>query len=300
MDFNEQYKKYLNIIEKRIESYFDGFDYTALQKNVYSAMKYAICGGGKRIRPVLTLAVSDILSGVTTDAEYVALAVECIHNYSLIHDDLPCMDNDDLRRGRATCHKVYGEDIALLAGDGLLNSAFEILSDDTRFNSLSAEMRIKAIRCLSDASGVFGMIGGQVVDLEAEHRDDITADELLYLHNNKTGALIRAAVQCGAICGSCRDNDVFAALDKYAASLGLAFQIKDDILDVVGSEEVLGKPIGSDAECGKNTFVSLFGLEGAKKYLALETDKAKNALEPFDRKAEFLSELADFLLVRNV
>ena len=130
MNFNEQYKKYLSVIENRIEKYFESFDYTALQKNVFEAIKYAICGGGKRIRPVLTLAVSDMLGGLSSNAEYVALAVECVHNYSLIHDDLPCMDNDDLRRGRATCHKVYGEDIALLAGDGLLNTAFEILSAD--------------------------------------------------------------------------------------------------------------------------------------------------------------------------
>ncbi len=299
MNFNEQYKKYLSVIGNRIEKYFESFDYTALQKNVFEAMKYAICGGGKRIRPVLTLAVSNMLGGLSSNAEYVALAVECVHNYSLIHDDLPCMDNDDLRRGRATCHKVYGEDIALLAGDGLLNTAFEILSADNGFESLSPSARLEIIRCLSGASGVLGMIGGQVVDLQAENRSDITADELLYLHKNKTGALIRAAVRCGAICGGA-DSSIAAALDEYAESLGLAFQIKDDILDVVGCTEVLGKPIGSDADCGKSTFVTLFGLDGAKDYLVSETNKAKVALEPLGEKARFLSELADFLLNRNV
>ena len=299
MNFNEQYKKYLSVIGNRIEKYFESFDYTALQKNVFEAMKYAICGGGKRIRPVLTLAVSDMLGGLSSDAEYAALAVECVHNYSLIHDDLPCMDNDDLRRGCATCHKVYGEDIALLAGDGLLNTAFEILSADNGFESLSPSARLEIIRCLSGASGVLGMIGGQVVDLQAENRSDITADELLYLHKNKTGALIRAAVRCGAICGGA-DSSITAALDEYAESLGLAFQIKDDILDVVGCTEVLGKPIGIAADCGKSTFVTLFGLDGAKDYLVSETNKAKATLEPLGEKARFLSELADFLLNRNV
>lgn len=299
MNFNEQYKKYLSVVENRIEKHFESFDYTALQKNIFDAMKYAICGGGKRIRPVLTLAVSDILGGLSSDAEYVALAVECVHNYSLIHDDLPCMDNDDLRRGRATCHKVYGEDIALLAGDGLLNTAFEILSADNGFESLSPSVRLEIIRCLSGASGVLGMIGGQVVDLQAENRSDITTNELLYLHKNKTGALIRAAVRCGAICGGA-DNSIVAAFDEYAESLGLAFQIKDDILDVVGCTGILGKPIGSDADCGKTTFVTLFGLDGAKDYLVSETNKAKAAIETFGEKARFLSELADFLLNRNV
>lgn len=299
MNFNEQYKKYLSVVENRIEKHFESFDYTALQKNVFDAMKYAICGGGKRIRPVLTLAVSDMLGGLSSDAEYVALAVECVHNYSLIHDDLPCMDNDDLRRGRATCHKVYGEDIALLAGDGLLNTAFEILSADNGFESLSPSVRLEIIRCLSGASGVLGMIGGQVVDLQAENRSDITTNELLYLHKNKTGALIRAAVRCGAICGGA-DNGIAAAFDEYAESLGLAFQIKDDILDVVGCTGILGKPIGSDADCGKTTFVTLFGLDGAKDYLVSETNKAKAALETFGEKARFLSELADFLLNRNM
>lgn len=298
MDFNERYKKYLDIIEKRIAVFFDNFDFSLPQKDVFSAMKYAVCGGGKRIRPVLTLAVADMFGNLNCDAENAALSVECVHNYSLIHDDLPCMDNDDLRRGRATCHKVYGEDIALLAGDGLLNAAFEILSDDSLFTSQDFKSRMNIIRCLSAASGTLGMIGGQVVDLESENRNDMTADELLYLHKNKTGALIRAAVRCGALCGGCSADDALA-LDEYAKSLGLAFQIKDDILDVTGNAEILGKPIGSDEQCGKNTFVSLFGLDGAKKYLISETQKAKDALKPLDSKGAFLSELADFLLDRD-
>ena len=272
---------------------------SSLTQVLTDAMRYSVLDGGKRVRPTLTMECCRICGGESKKALPFACGVEMIHSYSLIHDDLPCMDNDDLRRGRATCHKVYGEDIALLAGDGLLNIAFEILSADNGFESLSPSARLEIIRCLSGASGVLGMIGGQVVDLQAENRSDITADELLYLHKNKTGALIRAAVRCGAICGGA-DSSIAAALDEYAKSLGLAFQIKDDILDVVGCTEVLGKPIGSDADCGKSTFVTLFGLDGAKDYLVSETNKAKAALEPLGEKARFLSELADFLLNRNV
>lgn len=180
MNFKEQYKEYQNIIENRIKAFFKEKDMP--QKSVLNAMRYAITAGGKRIRPVMTLAAADVCNADMNDAEYVALAVECIHNYSLVHDDLPCMDNDDLRRGRPTCHKVFPEEIALLAGDGLLNTAFEILSDEAVFKSLKSERVLKIINRMSSASGVYGMIGGQVVDLECEDRNDVSLEELKYLH----------------------------------------------------------------------------------------------------------------------
>lgn len=298
MEFKEQYKIYLDAVEKQIA---DRFKVKELpQKTVLEAMRYAVCGGGKRLRPILVQAAAEICGGDADDAARVALAVECVHNYSLIHDDLPCMDDDALRRGRATCHMVYGEDMALLAGDGLLNIAFEILSDVTAFKTLGEGELISIIRCLSSASGVMGMIGGQVVDLESEERTDVTADELIYLHNHKTGALIRAAVRCGCLCGG-KDcgEEVYKALDSYAQRLGLAFQIQDDILDVVGDEALLGKPIGSDAQEGKNTFVTMFGLDGAKEYLADITADAKEVLKTLGERGQFLDSLAEYLLGRK-
>ncbi|MGN0178639.1 MAG: polyprenyl synthetase family protein [Monoglobaceae bacterium] len=295
MDFKDKYREYAEIIEKRLEQAFCVRDLP--QRKVIEAMRYAVCGGGKRIRPVMTLAAAELCGGDMEDAAAVAAAVECVHNYSLIHDDLPCMDNDDFRRGRATCHKAYGENTAVLAGDGLLNFAFEILSDISAYRSLKAEQLTAIIRTLSTASGVMGMIGGQVVDLEYENKAGVSLEELLYLHAHKTGALIRAAVRCGCLCGS--GDEEAKALDKYAESLGLAFQIKDDILDVTGNEGVLGKPVGSDAECGKTTFVTLLGMERASAYLLSETKKAKACLEPLGQRGEFFAELADFLLKRE-
>ncbi len=298
MEFKEQYKKYLDAVENQIDRQFMIEELP--QKTVLEAMRYAICGGGKRIRPILVQAAAELCGANAEDAARVALAIECVHNYSLIHDDLPCMDDDELRRGRPTCHTVFGEDMALLAGDGLLNSAFEILSDVTEFKTLSDGELLAIIRCLSAASGVYGMIGGQVVDLQCEERDNVTPDELIYLHNHKTGALIRAAVRCGCLCGGVNQNEkTEEILDSYAQSLGLAFQIKDDILDVTGDEKLLGKPIGSDADEGKNTFVTMFGLDGAKRYLLETTGEAKEILKPLGEKGKFLDSLADYLLSRK-
>ena len=298
MEFKEQYKKYLDAVENQIDRQFMIEELP--QKTVLEAMRYAICGGGKRIRPILVQAAAELCGANAEDAARVALAIECVHNYSLIHDDLPCMDDDELRRGRPTCHTVFGEDMALLAGDGLLNSAFEILSDVTEFKTQSDGELLAIIRCLSAASGVYGMIGGQVVDLQCEERDNVTPDELIYLHNHKTGALIRAAVRCGCLCGGVNQNEkTEEILDSYAQSLGLAFQIKDDILDVTGDEKLLGKPIGSDADEGKNTFVTMFGLDGAKRYLLETTGEAKEILKPLGEKGKFLDSLADYLLSRK-
>ncbi len=297
MDFKVKYGEYLKIIENKIDEYFKVPELP--QKEVFEAMRYAISGGGKRIRPVLTMAAAEICGADLKDAAKVAVAVECVHNYSLIHDDLPCMDDDDLRRGRATCHKVYGESTALLAGDGLLNMAFEILSGDD-FVSMGDGQRIEVISVLSKASGVFGMIGGQVIDLENENRTDVTLDELINMHAGKTGALIRAATVCGCLCGAeDRGDGIINIMDEFASKLGLAFQIKDDILDVIGDEALIGKPVGSDEKSGKNTFVTLLGKDAAEEELARLTEEAKLALAPFGEKGDFLLGLADYLLERS-
>ncbi|MEE1050364.1 MAG: farnesyl diphosphate synthase [Clostridia bacterium] len=298
MDFKSKYNIYLKAVEEQIEEYFAEKDVP--QKEVLDAMKYAISAGGKRIRPVLVMSVAELFGAGIKDAARVALAVECVHNYSLIHDDLPCMDDDDLRRGRPTCHKVYGESTALLAGDGLLNCAFEILSDRQKYENISAESLVAITSCLATASGVWGMIGGQVIDLIHEKRTDVTLDEIIVKHAGKTGALIRAAAVCGALCAGLAENDEkISAIDEFSSKLGLAFQIKDDILDVIGDEEVLGKPIGSDEKSGKATFVSLMGMDAASEYLDTVTSEAKCALEIFGESARFLNDLADFLLTRS-
>ncbi|MBR5151923.1 MAG: polyprenyl synthetase family protein [Clostridia bacterium] len=298
MEFSLQYRKYLDDINHEITKLSAVPD--VLQKSVFSAMEYGLQGGGKRIRPVLTLAVCEMLGGCYQDALRVACAIECIHNYSLIHDDLPCMDDDAMRRGRPTCHMVFPENIALLAGDGLLNLAFELLSDKSGYTTLSAESILTLICCISRASGAWGMIGGQVIDLESEGRSDVTKERLLALHGRKTGDLIRVSAECGCICAGISDpnSEEYAKIVTFSSKLGLAFQIKDDILDVIGEESRLGKPVGSDQSCEKNTFVTLMGLEGAKEELARLTQEAKDALCGFE-KPNFLLALADYLLHRD-
>ena len=298
MDFKAQYQLYLDKINLEIEKEFNTD--TLPQQSVFDAMKYGITAGGKRIRPVLLMAVSDLFGGNAEDAAKVALAVECVHNYSLIHDDLPCMDDDDLRRGRPTCHMVFEENIALLAGDGLLNRAFEILSDTGKFIELSTEKLIKIINILSTASGAYGMIGGQVIDLESENRTNVVLEELTNLHNRKTGDLIYASAVCGCICGGITDaNDInYQKIVKFSRNLGLAFQIKDDILDVIGNQDVLGKPVGSDDKSNKNTFVTLMGLKNAEAELLRLTEDAKARIKDIEG-SEFLVSLADYLLSRE-
>ena len=298
MDFSVKYQEYLDDINQEVSAIAAVPE--LMQKTVFEAMCYGLTGGGKRIRPVLTVAVCDMLGGNHCDAVKVAAAIECIHTYSLIHDDLPCMDDDDLRRGRPTCHKVFPENIALLAGDGLLNLAAELLSDMSRYEALSVEAVVKIIAAVFKASGAYGMIGGQVIDLESEGRSDVSETRLRELHRLKTGALISVSAQCGCICGGLMEEtqEKYKKIIEYSAKLGLAFQIKDDILDVIGEEQALGKPVGSDAKSKKNTFVTLLGLDGAKAELEQLTIEAKEALVSFEN-ADFLLELADYLLRRE-
>lgn len=262
------------------------------QKRLFEAVRYSLLAGGKRLRPFFVFEFCRACGKDDVPAIAPALAVEMIHTYSLIHDDLPCMDNDDYRRGRLTNHKVYGEAIACLAGDGLLTDAFSVIAEA---EALSCEQKTACISILSRCAGSFGMVGGQVLDIDAENRE-CTAQEIFDIQSRKTGALIRAACQMGAVCGGAGDEKL-AAAGAYADYLGLAFQIQDDILDVEGEAEKLGKAVGTDEH--KNTFVKLFGLARCHEMVAEYTEKAKTALKPFGEKAELLCALADELSVRD-
>jgi len=264
--------------------------------SVHEAMRYSLFAGGKRVRPILAIAAAEALGVKTAGLLPLAGTLELIHTYSLIHDDLPAMDNDDFRRGRPTCHKVYGEAIAILAGDGLLNMAFEVLSDLHQLKSVPANRLIAIIKEISTASGVFGMVGGQVVDMESEGKD-IDFPTLEYIHTHKTGALIRASVRVGALYARAGKRD-FTALTHYGEMVGLAFQIADDILDITGKQEEIGKDVGSDIKKGKKTFPSFYGLEESRRRAVEVVDKAITALKNFDRKADSLRELAKYIINR--
>jgi len=263
---------------------------------VHEAMRYSLFAGGKRVRPIMAIAAAEALGAKTTDLLPIASSLELIHTYSLIHDDLPAMDNDDLRRGRPTCHKVYGEAIAILAGDGLLNLAFEVLSDPRRTRAIPASRLITMTREIAAASGVFGMIGGQVVDIQSEGRE-IDFPTLEYIHTHKTGALIRSSVRVGALYARAGKRQ-FAALTRYGEMVGLAFQIADDILDITGKQEEIGKDVGSDIKKGKKTFPSFYGLQESRRRAGEVADRALAALKDFDRRADPLRELAKYIINR--
>lgn len=288
MDFKTSFTQTLETVNKWIDELSPKGD--GLHKIIFESSNYSVQAGGKRIRPIIAYGVCDMLGGDTEKVKNYACAVEFIHTYSLIHDDLPCMDNDDLRRGLPTNHKKFGEAIALLAGDSLLTYAFECASASDN----KPEITLKAINAISKAAGINGMIGGQVIDIEGAKN----YDELKTVHKMKTGALIRLSAYLGAITTEC-DEDKIKAIDKFADNLGIAFQIKDDILDVESTDEELGKPIGSDDKRGLTTYVTLFGIDGAKEKLAMHTKLAKDSLLVFGEKAEFLLDLSDMLLSRK-
>ena len=266
----------------------------ALNAKLSDAMKYSLMAGGKRLRPVLLMAAADAVGANGDDFVTTGAAIEMIHTYSLIHDDLPAMDNDDYRRGKLTNHKVYGDGIAILAGDGLLTLAFEVM---LRQKNASAEKLTQVVKEMSIAAGPNGMVGGQAIDLLSEGKS-ISMEELKEMHMGKTGALFRAAIRSGAILGGANQKQL-DALTLYAEKFGLAFQITDDILDVEGDERDLGKPIGSDAKNQKSTYVTLTSLEEAKKLAVQTVDDAVTALDDFGEEAEFLRELATYLIARN-
>ena len=282
-----------SLTEKELEAQLSPTDpdYGILQE----AMRYSACGGGKRVRPFLCVAVSDMLGGERTCALPLAVALEMVHTYSLIHDDLPCMDNDALRRGRPTCHIRFGESTAMLAGDGLLTRAFEVIADAS---SLDAGQKASAVSALSHAAGADGMIAGQIMDLAAEDGGCVTQEKLEKLQGLKTGAMIRCAVRLGGIAARTEDKMLADALDTYAARVGLAFQVVDDYLDVCGDTTVFGKPVGSDAEQGKTTFATLLTPEKALAYAATLTQDACEVVRPYDKNG-ILGVFAGSLLYRK-
>ena len=269
---------------------------TAFPSVIHEAMRYSLFAGGERVRPVLAIAAAEALGAKATGVVPIAASLELIHTYSLIHDDLPAMDNDDFRRGRPTCHKVYGDAVAVLAGDGLLTMAFEVLSDPKLEKAISARTLLSVIKELSTASGVRGMVGGQVVDMQSEGKE-IDFPTLEYIHMHKTGALIRASVRAGALYARATKQQ-YLALTRYAEMAGLAFQIADDILDITSTQEALGKDIGSDLKKGKKTFPSFYGLEESRRRAREVVDHALGALKGFDRKADALRELAKYIINR--
>ena len=294
LDFQKQLNDYINKVNAELEKVFE--EKQCLQRSVYDAMGYSIMAGGKRLRPVLCLAVCDMLGGCTDDALRFGTAIEHIHTYSLIHDDLPCMDNDDFRRGKPTNHKVFGEARAVLAGDALLTEAFGVIVK----SKLSDKSKVDAVGVLSEKAGILGMIGGQEIDLSSEGKE-ISLDVLRTLQRKKTGMLIEAACLLGCIAAECNNKDILESASIFAHSFGLAFQITDDILDVIGTSEELGKDIGSDAEENKCTFVTHLGLEGAKTEAKNQVNAAKKTItDAFgDSNAQLLCELCDYLLERR-
>ena len=263
-------------------------------KRLYESMNYSLLQGGKRIRPILTKAVLDAMKVDASLYKEFLCALECIHTYSLIHDDLPAMDNDDYRRGNLTNHKVYGDGMAILAGDGLLTYAFQLCSENT---TASAEQKIKAIQCLATAAGPEGMVGGQAFDLLSEGKH-IPLEELKVLHSGKTGALFNAAIELGLILSNA-DQAKYAAYMTYANCLGLLFQITDDILDVTGTIEELGKTPGSDIRQDKSTYVSLLGLDEARNEARVVAQKAHAALATIEDDTHILSAIIDYLMNRT-
>jgi len=266
----------------------------ALSPRLAAAMKYSLMAGGKRLRPVLLMAAADAVGGRGDLYVTTGCALEMIHTYSLIHDDLPAMDNDDYRRKKPTNHKVYGEGTAILAGDALLTLAFEVM---LRQKDAAPETLTAVVREMSIAAGANGMVGGQAIDLDSEGKE-ISMETLRKMHMGKTGALFRAALRSGAILAGASETQL-AALTRYAENFGLAFQITDDILDVTGDEAAIGKPVGSDEKNHKSTYVTLTSLEEAGKLAAQAVDEAEKALEIFGENAAFLRELAAYLLERN-
>lgn len=286
--------EYTKIINEYLLSSLPVSDYN--ESVVCDAMKYSVENGGKRIRPVLTLEFCRLCGGDINSALPLACAVEMIHTYSLIHDDLPCMDNDDMRRGKPSCHIKFGESYALLAGDGLLTFAFELISSSD-FAKNNPSEAIEAVKVLSSLSGVLGMIGGQVIDLKSEGKG-VGIDVLRKMDELKTGALIKASCLLGVICASAGEKEKKSA-QEYAEKIGQAFQIVDDILDVTADEKELGKRIGSDEKSGKSTYVTHLGLEKAQLLADELTNEAVKCLSVFENDTTFLEELAYKLAKRR-
>lgn len=287
---------YLTDRQPKVEAALDAAIRPAYPDTIYAAMRYSLLAGGKRLRPILCLASCEAIGGSPDVALPMACALEMIHTMSLIHDDLPAMDNDDYRRGKLTNHKVYGEDIAILAGDGLLAYAFEYIATHTQ--GVSADRVLKAIAHLARAVGADGLVGGQVVDLESEGKPEISIETLIYIHNHKTGALFQSSVVCGAILAGATEAEI-EKLSKFAQNIGLAFQIIDDILDITATGAELGKTAGKDLAAQKATYPKLWGLDESRRQADKLVAEAKTILAEFGDRARPLQALADYITDRK-
>lgn len=297
-NLNSQFdlKTYLESQKSIVEAALDRSLSIRKPEKIYEAMRYSLLAGGKRLRPILCLATCELLGGTTAMALPTACALEMIHTMSLIHDDLPAMDNDDYRRGKLTNHKVYGDDIAILAGDGLLAYAFEYVATQTQ--DVPSERLLQVITYLSHAVGAEGLVGGQVLDLESEGKNDISAETLTFIHTHKTGALLEACVLSGAVLAGATEEDL-EGLAKYAQNIGLAFQIIDDILDITATGEELGKTAGKDLKAQKITYPRLWGLEASRKQAQELIDVAIEKLNPYEIKGEPLRAIANYIITRK-
>lgn len=298
MDFKESLKKYQDIVNKELEKHTRKQE--CPEQTLNNSMEYSLMAGGKRLRPILVLATYELFKEDYEECMAFAVAIEMIHNFSLIHDDLPEIDNDDFRHGKPTNHKQFGAATALLAGDGLLNQAYIVISEELTYSvqnqyKESFENKVKAFNEFTKA--VDKMIAGEYIDTKLEGKQ-ISQELLQYIHENKTGALLKLCVRMGAILSGAKESDI-EKLSIYADKIGLAFQIKDDILSEEGNPEITGKPVGNDKELGKCTYVSYYGLEGAKQELNKNTEEAILILEEYGEKAEFLRQLATYIRDRN-
>ena len=295
MDFKNELKKYQMQIEKKLEKYTR--KEACPERILNNSMEYSLMAGGKRLRPILVLSTYKLFKEDIEKCMPYAIAIEMVHNFSLIHDDLPAIDNDDFRHGKLTNHKKFNEATAVLAGDGLLNNSYIVISEDL-LNTKNQDELNKKLKVFNEFSlAVDRMIAGEYVDTEYEGKQ-ISSEYLEYTHKNKTGALLKLCVRMGAILADCSEEDL-AKLTEYAEKIGLAFQIKDDILSVEGNELITGKPVGNDEEKGKCTYVSKYGLEKAKSILEEITKEAIDITESFGDKAEFLKCLAEYIKDRN-
>ena len=291
-DLNNYLKQQKALVEQALDQSIA----IARPKKIYEAMRYSLLAGGKRLRPILCLATCDLTGGTLEMAMPTACALEMIHTMSLIHDDLPAMDNDDFRRGKPTNHKVYGDDIAILAGDGLLAYAFEYVATQTK--NVKPENIIRVVARLGRTVGSAGLVGGQVLDLESEGKSDVTAETLSFIHTHKTGALLEASVVSGAILANASEEDI-TRLSNYAQNIGLAFQIIDDILDITATDEQLGKTAGKDLKAEKATYPSLWGLEKSQAKAQELVDSALAQLSIYGAKAEPLRAIAEYIVTRD-
>lgn len=294
MDFKEKLQKYQQQINQELEKYIR--KQNCPEKILNQSMEYSLMAGGKRLRPVLVLAAYQLFKDDIKECMPYAMAIEMVHNFSLIHDDLPGIDNDDFRHGKPTNHKQFNEATAILAGDGLLNHAYCVISEDLT-HSKTEELPKKLKIMKEFAIAIDRMIAGEYIDTEWEGKK-ITKEQLEYIHENKTGALLKLSVRMGAILADCTEIEL-QGLSNYADQIGLAFQIKDDILSEEGDEAILGKPVGNDKELEKCTYVSQYGLQGAKDILDKITKEAVEELERYGNKAEFLKELALYIQNRD-